>query len=389
MKLGPFWRKRFTSLYVISRKLSSLISYCFWFFLDPSKFKIIKTSKIKKILIVLLNTETGNIGGDFCTLGVLNYFNQVYPNVKLSILSDKETINRFGKIPNIEMIIYENKNTLEKIRQKKFDALLGLNFLHLTSKDFKFIPYRIGLPSTKIQKLLKIKGQFFFTRKIFFIWGKHEVDRRFKMFESLGFKFKQKKLKLVYSKKEEETIISFLKKNKIKKFIIIHPGGKHMVDTLKRGKWPPHLWPLERYSKVADYFIKKGFKVLITGSKQEKFLVKKINTNLKKKAIDCCGKFTIREIGALVSKANALIATDTSIVHIAYQTPVPIVELMSPTPPSIVGAWPLDDPKHKILFDDGPCARSMRKIECPEDIICMNNISVNQVIQSTEEVMKN
>src|SRR5690606_28624834 len=117
-------------------------------------------------------------------------------------------------------------------------------------------------------------------------------------------------------------------------------------------------------------------------------LAEKIKNLSRVNILNCCGEFTIRESGVLLKKSMLLIATDTSIVHIAYQVGVPIVELKGPSLPESVGAWPLNSKKHTILVDDGPCSRSMKKIECPENVGCLDGISTNQVISSAENQIR-
>jgi len=385
MKLGIF-RRKFTALIELLRRMSGLIDYFLWLVFDPSKFIIVKNKNIKKILIALVNEEAGNIGGDFCLLGVINCFKKTCPNIGVSILADKNTIKNFGDIPGINMIEYAGRKTLEKIKKEKFNAVFIVNSNELRIRDFIFIPYRVMIFYYSFRDLLNFNQKLFISRKPYIPWRTHMVDMTFRMFESLGFKFPKKQLIFHYSKNDELKVNKFLKKNKIKKFIIIHPGGKFIIDTLQRGKWPPHLWYLDRYAEVADYFSKKGYKVLITGSKKEKILADEINKKSKHGVISCCG-FEIRESGYLLSKAKALIATDTSIVHIAYQVEVPIVELMGPSYPKIVGAWPLDSKKHIILFDSGPCSYSMKKIECPENIPCLGGISVKEVIAAADKLL--
>ncbi|MBS3091245.1 glycosyltransferase family 9 protein [Candidatus Pacearchaeota archaeon] len=396
MKLGPNLRKKYTKCIEIARKFSGLVDRAIWLALDPSKFKMIRNKEIDKILVVLINEQKGNVGGDFCLLGVLNYFKKVYSKVEVAILADKSTIKTFGFVPGIEMIEYQGVETLRDIRGEHFKAALFINQGPVKIKQFLFIPYRISLFYYSFRDFLSLKTKLFITRRPFIKWGTHMVEMEFKMFEALGFKFKKKKTIFYHSKGEEDKVNSFLKSNNVSKgnktgkFIVIHPGGKFVVEALERNKIAPHLWSFEGYAEVADYFSKKEYKIIITGTGSESILAEKIikESKNKKGIINTCGKLTIREVGALLEKARFLIATDTSIVHVAYQVGVPIVELMGPSYPKIVGAWPTDSKKHKILFDNGPCAYSMKKTECPEDIPCMQNISVNDVEKAGDELLR-
>ena len=373
-----------------AKKTFSYLDYLIWLFFDPAKFKAIKTKKLCKILIVLINQEKGNIGGDFVTLGVLNCFKRQYPKIELSMLSDKKTIKQFESDRNMNFIEYSGKESIKKMKNLDIDAVIFLNQGELSAKDFSFIPYRIGETHFGISGFFKRK-KFGYTRKVYSKIKNHMVGGRFKMFEALGFKFREKKLFLEFTKQEEINADNFIKKNKIKKFIIIHPGGKYVAESYSAGKWPPHLWNLNRYAKVADYFSEKGYKIIITGTKDEEILAKEIIKYSKNKNLitSACGKLSIKEVGVLLKKSKLLIATDTAVVHLAYQEPInaKIVELMGPSIPEVVGAWPLNSPKHKILIDKGPCCRSMRKLPFKDNFNCLENIKVEQVIKAGEELL--
>ena len=381
-----------TFCYEFAREISSLIDYVIWCIFDLTKFKKIKTNEIKKVLIVLINQEKGNIGGDFVTLGVLNCFKKQYPKIDISILGDENTIGQFGRLKGIELIKYARKESMEKLKKMGFQAAIFMNLGLLKAKDFRFIPYRIGFSHLSLGSFKKFYKNFFLTRKIHNGLNNHMVDLRFKMLEALGFKFKEYKPFLEFTKKEEKNAKEFLTKNRIEKFIVIHPGGKYVAESYKAGKWPPHLWNLDRYAKVADYFSEKEYKIIITGSKDEEILAKEIieYSKEKNKIISACGKLSIKEVGALLKKSDLLIATDTAIVHLAYQNLInaKIVELIGPSIPEVVGAWPLNSKKHKILVDKGPCCRSMRKLPFKDNYNCLKNIKVEDVIKAGEDLLK-
>ena len=371
---------------MLHKNLRKNISYLDWaLWRISSKKENIKPSKIKKILVVLINQEKGNAGGDFATLGVLNCFKKNFPKKKIFLLSDKKTLNNLGSIKGIEIILSDNFN-LKELRKKNIDVVIFMNPGKFSPKNFNFIPIRVGFTARGIKgyfRRLNLKG---YTLKIFNRLDEHMIDLRFKMFEGLGFKFKHKKLFLDVSEAEKKKANSFIKENKLKKFIIIHPGGKYVAESYKQGKWPPHLWNIERYSEVANYFVNKGFQIIITGSKDESSIAEEIRKN-NPKIINSCGKLALKEIGFLLTKTSCLVSTDTSIVHIAYQVDVPIVELMGPSIPEIAGAWPLNSPNHIILIDKGPCYKSMRKLPYKDNFNCLKNIKTEEVISAVNSLI--
>jgi len=393
MRLGIF-RKTFTELYELTKMAVSFLDYFAWLLFSPSKFKKIKTKEIDNLLVILITGKKGNVGGNAVTFGVLNYFKKLYSNIKVSVLVDKITMNHFGKLPGIELIEYKGLETLKKLKDYNFKAVLDLtNSQDFTLNDFRFISYRVMPSCTAIFNFFRtIKNNFSITRKVFFPWNSHTADMHFNLLETLGFKFSKRKLIFHYSKKDEVKVRKFLKKNKLQKFIILHPGGKHMVETVKKRKIPSQLWPFENYAKVADHFSKKDYKIVITGIKEERFLADKIKqkSSNKTKIIDSCGQFTVRELAFLLKNSKLLISTDTGVVHLAYQDPIntPIVELFGVSIPEVSGAYPINSENHKFLFDNGICARCNHQIESPENLNCLKNIKVREVIRESEELLK-
>tara|TARA_Y100000310_G_scaffold323579_1_gene384183 strand:- start:5681 stop:6859 length:1179 start_codon:yes stop_codon:yes gene_type:complete len=385
-------RRLKTLLTQASRKGLLIVNLLMWLLLDGAKFTIIRRNKIKKLLFVLINQERGNVGGDFVSLGVLNDFKRQYPKVQVSLLSDKQTLKQFGGLQKVEEIEFKGKETLKKLKEKKFDAvILQSDGGRLQVSDLKFIPYRIGRTRYNYRKFLK-KENFGFTRKSYRLISKPMAVGRYEMFGELGYKFKEMKPFLYLTKKQEQKTDKFLKKNKIKNYVVIHPGGKFVVESLKKEKWAPHLWNLDRYAEVADHFSNKGYKVVVTGTKDEDLLFKEIKKRMrnKNKIVSACGLLSIREGAVLLKKSSLLIATDTAMVHIAYQGPVnaKIVELMGPSVPKSVGAWPMNDKRHRILIDKGPYYKSLRKLPLPNNYNCLKEISTEQVIRAGEALLK-
>jgi hypothetical protein len=51
-----------------ARWFSSLSDYILWMVFDLSKFRKIERESSKKVLVVLINQNAGNVGGNFCSL---------------------------------------------------------------------------------------------------------------------------------------------------------------------------------------------------------------------------------------------------------------------------------------------------------------------------------
>jgi len=91
------------------------------------------------------------------------------------------------------------------------------------------------------------------------------------------------------------------------KFAVLFPGA----GTKKR------MWDAKNFAVVADYLFEKyGLKILISGSKQDKYLSDEISQLTKKaKVIDKTGH-TLCELSVILSKAEIIMTNDTSAAHI-------------------------------------------------------------------------
>lgn len=391
MKLGPFWRRRYTQVHEIARNLAPYLDYAVWKIISFPRSKKIPKGKLKKILFVLVNETQGNVGGDFCLLGVINYMKKIYPELDITILTDSSTGKRFGTVKGIKIKEYDAEKKLEDIKKEKFEAAVFINLTEgLKVEDFSFIPYRLYPFIPSVRTALSLKNKKFTTNRVFIAPGTHMVDIIYKVFCDLGYESSKKDILFYYSGQDKNSAEKKIKALKIEKYIVVHPGGKFVVETIKKGKCAPHLWNLERYSKVAEYLAEKGYSVLISGTKEEEYLAEKIlkNCKHKDKIKIICGKFSIREMAYVLEKAKLLFGTDTSIMHIGYQVKVPIVELMGPSCVELVAVWPINSERHRILVDKGPCYRSMKKAECPEDIPCLDGITADDAISAIEDLLR-
>ena len=122
----------------------------------------------------------------------------------------------------------------------------------------------------------------------------------------------------------------------------MHPAGRNFSKIIKDGRMPNLAWPFERFSETADYLTEKyNLKVLITGSKEEKFIGEIVSKKCKNKLkiYNVCGDFSFMEITTIMQKAKLLVSIDTASIHIAEFTGTPVIALFGPTFPEEIGPY--------------------------------------------------
>ena len=157
------------------------------------------------------------------------------------------------------------------------------------------------------------------------------------------------------------------------KLVVMHPVGN----------WLPKRWPKENFAKLADELIDR-FKVTVifSGSPKERNIVGDILKLMKNKAINLTGKTSLKQLGALFTKADLVVSADSGPLHIATALNRPIVALFGPTSKDITG--PLTHRDTVLLQKEVGCVIPCYKQNC-SDNRCMKQISVQDVINSIEE----
>ena len=378
MKLGFQLRRAFTEIANLARRCINLGYYLVWLIFDPSKFKSIKTSKIKNLLVIF----SGATGDTYNTLAIINQLPKY--GIKIYYLTNKKSV-QFVKNPKITVL--DVKTAKEMIKSRKFDAMAVLG---LISKDISpgyfsvlKVPYRAGCDLASISSILN-GFSVPLTRKVFPKYQSGIIDW-IRVFRFLGFKIDR--LQFYFTKKGEANSRRFLRRNHISKnerLIFMHAGAGTIAQAKKENKAPSHEWPNARWSELSNKLIEKyNARLIFTGSRAEKETIREIIKKIrnKKRAIDSSGELSIEDIASLMKRGDLLISIDTSMAHIGAQVRIPLIDLFGPFPPKL--ASPFTE-KKKIIFHSEVC-NSCRRYACPEgNAICMKAISVNEILDAAD-----
>lgn len=90
-------------------------------------------------------------------------------------------------------------------------------------------------------------------------------------------------------------------------YVCVHPGAR---DTRRR-------WEAVKFAEVADAMAAKGYRVVLTGSREEYDAVHKVAAAMKHPAVNLAGKTGLGELAMLIKHARLLFANDTGVSHIA------------------------------------------------------------------------
>ena len=126
---------------------------------------------------------------------------------------------------------------------------------------------------------------------------------------------------------EEERWIDF----PFSQTIAIAPGSS-LRKTNKR-------WPSEQYSELIQALYKKGQKIILLGTQDEREYLEKIRLCSGSKAVNLAGSLSLQQLTYFLSKIRLLICNDSGAMHLASVFETPLVALFGPTSPGKTGPY--------------------------------------------------
>ena len=159
--------------------------------------------------------------------------------------------------------------------------------------------------------------------------------------------------------------------------------AKPLVAINPMTTWETKHWRNERFARVADQLLAKGMAVVFSGGPQDVRGIEEIRAAMAGKAVSLAGRTTLKELAALYERVEVLITTDTGPMHLAAAAGAPVVALFGPTAPWRTGPF---GSGHKILRAEMACSPCLKK-HCDREQACMGQITVDQVVRATVEML--
>lgn len=156
--------------------------------------------------------------------------------------------------------------------------------------------------------------------------------------------------------------------------VCLHPGAR----------WSSRRWPLERFVEIGVAMARRGHRLVVTGSADERELVTALVDGLRQRdvaALDLCGRTSLGSLAALLQDATLLVSNDTGISHVAAAMRTPSVVVASGS--DVVRWAPVDTRLHRVVWHDVPC-RPCSYRDCPIDHPCARRVEVAHVMAAID-----
>lgn len=264
-------------------------------------------------------------------------------------------------------------NLKKQLKNRKFDSLLNIQ----TSIKASIISLCIKAKN-KIgyDKQRSREGQRFFVDKIIDTPKDPHVLSGFLSFaKSIGLDNMQPQWDFKLTHNELAKADELLDTDK--KVFCISPASAKSIKN----------WTVDGYSSIANYAHTKGFEVVLLGSnaQKEKKLCADIESRLSFKCKNLCGKTSLRELCAVVSKSCLVLSPDSACMHLASALNIPVIGLFAIHNPNRVGAYNFRDIEVSVY--EREAAKELKGANFSwryrvKNENAMKNISVNDVIKA-------
>ena len=319
------------------------------------------------------------------TTPIYRELRKVYPNSRLTLL----TSEGFGRVlennPHLDEIIYhhrkETRNDLEKLidqlRLQKFDLIYDIH----NSLRSRWIGWQLKRHAPKPEHWLIEKRTLARELQIRFGWaqffnGKSQREQWLEPLRRHHTGALSTKTELFPSVADKNYVKAWLSQNDLQ--------DKPFVCIGASASFPLKCWPLQNFKQLIENIIQSGISVVLVGTNGEIETEELAEYFRGSQNVFCAaGMFTILQSAALLEMANAVVANDTSIIHLAEAMRTPSIALFGPTVKEF-GYAPMLAQSRLIETDLAlrcrPCSRT-GKGTCKnrEQQICMYSISTQKV----------
>lgn len=321
--------------------------------------KNLKDLKIKKILIIGLNSTGGNLLLTPAIAKIRNTFKEAEFDIIVGLngsefAKDNPWFTRY-------IVLDKRKNIFRFLKQankNRYDLIV--NFRNSPLSFFLRAKYKMSF-----------YRQAFFSEKNY----THESKRMLNFIAPYFGTEEDIHLYFPLSKKDRDSMEERLRLLGIKNsdlLVVLNHGTDNYGKT----------WPKERFISLIKEIFKtyEGVKIFIIGTVDEKTQGEEIKKLFNGNNIyNLAGETTLKELGALLEKSDMLITNASSAMYLAGAVNCPVVAIFGHTNPYRYG--PIGT-RNIVVHSNLDCFPCNGRKRCRKDFLCLEKISVEQVLKA-------
>ncbi len=334
----------------------------------------------KRILIVNVNW----VGDVLFSTPFIRTVREANPDAYIACLLHPRCREMLESNPRInEIIVYDegsaHRSLLGKLRlitelkRKKFDTayLLHRSFTKALITFFAGIKERVGYPTKNrggiLTKVIEEPSE-----------DMHKVEYFLNIARGCGMDPKGVSYEFFVREEDRKYVRAMLQKEGVS-------ANDTVVVLCPAGHWPPKRWPADIFARLGDELAEKcGAKIVIAAAGKDIKLAEDIKGVMATVPVIAAGKTSLRQLGALLERANLVVANDTGPMHLAVAVGTKTIALFGPTSVRLTG--PYGEGDYKVITGDVPCEIPCYDLTCT-DYSCMSAIRVEDVLEESMNIL--
>jgi len=328
------------------------------------------------------------LGDSMMATPVVSAVRKNFPKAKLTILAKSNFASFWKNFSEVHEVLALEKGmasylkTISEIKKRQFDVALTLPssfssaFLHFAAD----IPVRVGWGGEGREIFLTQVVPAPEPRKKHLVWEYLELIR-----QGLGRPIPSPTFKLAFPldlkiSQEAKKLLKSLKVNTKPGLVALGPGATY--GSAKR-------WPLDYWNELITQMLEAGKEtLLVVGGDEEKEYLSGLWRGLpekySKRLVSLVGKTNPRVLAAVLDECKLLITNDTGPMHVAAAVGTPTVAVFGSTSPAWTRPFGLG---HEVIYKNAECSPCFQKT-CPIGYICLNQITVDEVLRTAKKKLK-
>lgn len=307
-----------------------------------------------------------------------------FPKAAIKILVDVKYRKLLEGCPYIDEIIVSDFDTRDKglgflklakkLRSENFDISIDLQNNHRSHllAFLSMIPMRHGYDNHKLSFLLN-------RRTSLPAEPMEPVEHQARALKSLGITSMEKRLESWPDGESKKWVEGFLRSNWLEE------DQKLVGISLSASrKWKTKNWGISSFQSLSELLARNdGIRVVLLGAASDMSEARKFMKGSTVKPINAVGRTNIPQLISLIARCNALVAGDSSPMHIAAAAGTPFVAIFGPT----------DSRRHlppakncKIIEKKTSCAPCY-KGQCHKGHKCMRSVRPQEVFNAVKAIM--
>lgn len=285
------------------------------------------SSEINKIIIF----RALQLGDMLCAIPAIRALRHAYPDAKITLAVlpwGKTLVERFSDyfddfihfpgypgLPEQQYAPEDFTSFLTKVQEQKYDLAIQMQ------GNGSVVNPMVELFGATYTAGYSIQGHYAPDNGLFMPYPEHghEIERHIALMEHLGIPSQGNELEYPLTTADYDALDDLQLGIEPKRYVCIHPGS--------RGSW--RQWPVENFAALGDHCAEQGYKVVVTGTKEEMDIVDAVISRMTHEVINAAGRTSMGAVGVLIQNAALLVSNCTGVSHIAaaFQTPSIVISM--------------------------------------------------------------